>query len=63
MPHGQYKKMLVRLPLDIVDWLQAEAVEQDRSITGQLVHILRTQAPPRKDRDADRQRRPTAPVS
>ena len=53
MPTGSYKKMLIRLPPDILAFLQEEAAKQERSINGQLVHTLR-QCLPKKDQARQR---------
>jgi hypothetical protein len=38
---ARYKKTLVRLPADIIDRLQTEALKQERSLNGQIVYALR----------------------
>jgi len=48
MPSGQYKKKLLRLPQDLLDLLEAEAVREERSLNGQLVHALREWYKPRQ---------------
>jgi hypothetical protein len=45
MPSGAYKKKLLRLPPDILEILEKEAIKEDRSLNGQLVHILRKYLP------------------
>ena len=61
MPPGTYKKVLVRLPPDILAWLQAEAAAEHRSVNGQLVHVLSTQAP--KSVQAPERTRRTTPAT
>jgi hypothetical protein len=41
MPRGPYKKMLVRIPPDILEALEEETTSSDRSVNGELVHVLR----------------------
>jgi hypothetical protein len=41
MANGPYKKMLIRIPADILEALQEESRQSDRSVNGELVHILR----------------------
>lgn len=41
MPAGQYKKKLLRFPEDLLEVLEAEAAQQQRSLNGQLVYMLR----------------------
>jgi hypothetical protein len=41
MSAGQYKKKLVLLPLDILNEIEEQALREDRSVSGQLVHLLR----------------------
>ena len=56
---AKYRKVLVRLPEDLIKTIQSEAFEQERSFNGQLVYELRSlYGTPR-----ERQRReaPTAP--
>ena len=67
MKNDAYKKILIRIPPDILAALEAASHGEDRSINGQLVHVLRqwadqqqttneqpqaAQKPPRKLRPA-----------
>jgi hypothetical protein len=67
MKNDAYKKILIRIPPDIVAALEKASHGEDRSINGQLVHVLRqwvdqqqttseqpqaAQKPPRKLRPA-----------
>ena len=40
-PNPDYKKVLIRLPLDLLDTLKSRSQGQDRSVNGEIVHILR----------------------
>ena len=40
-PNPDYKKVLIRLPPDLLDALKKRSEGQDRSINGEIVHILR----------------------
>ena len=48
MPRGPYKKMLVRIPPDILEALEEETTSSDRSVNGELVHVLRAWADQRR---------------
>jgi len=37
-----YKKALIRIPPDILERLQGEALKEERSVNGQIVYVLRT---------------------
>jgi hypothetical protein len=67
MKNDAYKKILIRIPPDILAALEKASHGEDRSINGQLVHVLRqwvdqqqttseqpqaAQKPPRKLRPA-----------
>lgn len=41
MPHGDYKKMLIRIPQDVVTYLEARSIEDVRSINAEIVYLLR----------------------
>lgn len=53
MKNDAYKKILIRIPPDILAALEAASHGEDRSINGQLVHVLRQWA--------DQQEPPPAP--
>jgi hypothetical protein len=46
MAAGDYLKKLVQLPPEVVRALEVQAREEDRSVNGQLVHVLRTALKP-----------------
>ena len=41
MKNGEYKKILIRVPYDILADLEDASTQDDRSINGELVHVLR----------------------
>jgi hypothetical protein len=41
MKNGEYKKILIRIPPDILEALEEETTSSDRSVNGELVHVLR----------------------
>jgi hypothetical protein len=41
MKNGDYKKILIRIPPDILAALEEETTSSDRSVNGELVHVLR----------------------
>ena len=57
MKKGAYKKILIRVPHDIYAELENASSSQDRSVNGQLVHVLREWA---VQRQASRQRDTTS---
>jgi len=48
MKNGPYKKILVRIPPDILEALEDETTSSDRSVNGELVHVLREWADHRR---------------
>ena len=54
MKNGEYKKMLIRIPYDILADLADASTQEDRSINGELVHVLREWSDKRRE---NRQRR------
>lgn len=64
MKNGDYKKILIRIPPDILEALEEETTSSDRSVNGELVHVLRAwvdqrrQTPTRRARDTGTPRRP-----
>jgi hypothetical protein len=54
MPRGPYKKMLVRIPPDILEALEEETASSDRSVNGELVHVLRAWADQRRQTPSSR---------
>jgi hypothetical protein len=55
MPSGQYKKKLLLLPLDMLNEIEEQALREDRSVSGQLVHLLRKALAQTADTPAHRQ--------
>jgi hypothetical protein len=41
MPHGEYKKMLFRVPADVLAYLEARSDEEVRSVNAEWVYLLR----------------------
>jgi hypothetical protein len=48
MKKGAYKKILIRVPHDIYAELEDASTGDDRSVNGQLVHVLREWAEQRQ---------------
>jgi hypothetical protein len=48
MKNGDYKKILIRIPPDILEALEEETTSSDRSVNGELVHVLRAWADQRR---------------
>lgn len=55
MAEEGYVKFLVRFPKGLLDTLKATARENDRTVTGEIIHRLRQslRADERRQRDAD----------
>lgn len=60
MKNGVYKKILIRIPPDILAALEEASTHDDRSINGELVHVLREWA---DQRQGTRERRVYIPAS
>jgi Arc-like DNA binding dprotein len=60
MPKAAYEKILIRVPSDMMAQLKDRSVREDRSINGELIHLVR-QALRVEDEDHDHRRR--APVA
>jgi hypothetical protein len=41
MPRGDYKKMLFRVPADVLTFLEQRSDRESRSINGEWVYLLR----------------------
>jgi hypothetical protein len=41
MPRGDYKKMLFRVPADVLTFLEERSDRESRSINGEWVYLLR----------------------
>lgn len=54
MKNGDYKKILIRIPPDILEALEEETTSSDRSVNGELVHVLRAWADQRRERPSRR---------
>lgn len=59
MKNGDYKKILIRIPPDILEALEEETTSSDRSINGELVHVLREWVDQRRQTPTRRVYRPT----
>ena len=59
MKNDAYKKVLIRIPPDILAVLEAASHGEDRSINGQLVHVFRQWAD--QQQTSERARGPETP--
>lgn len=50
MPHGTYKKMLFRVPKDVLAYLEEKAEQDVRSVNAQWVYLLRQLMQQEKER-------------
>ena len=57
MKNDTYKKILIRIPPDILAALEKASHGEDRSTNGQLVHVLRQWAD--QQQDSGKRRTPT----
>ena len=62
MKNGEYKKILIRIPPDILAALEEASTREDRSINGELVHVLREWADQRQAKRETRVYLPAAHV-
>lgn len=60
MKNGEYKKILIRIPPDILAALEEASTREDRSVNGELVHVLREWA---DQRQGNRERRVYVPAT